>query len=584
MIAANKALDLRPYQKECLRAIVSTAKRECRRMLVALPTGTGKTVIFSRLPQMMGGRRMLVVAHREELLDQSAARILEANPELSVDIEQAQRRASDKSQVVVASIQTLAVSPKRLEALNPETFGAVVIDEAHHTPARSYLAMLARLKLAPANINEDVDFAGNILKVKGKKLNRSAWQSFKPPKEAPYLIGFTATPHRSDGIGLECVYEQIAYQKTIAEMMRDGWLCKILGRRVQSQSDIARVKISHGDYQEKDLSQAVNTLDRNDLIVKAYQALAAGRQALVFCVDVQHTVDMADAFCNAGLQAMHVIGETSAEIRHNIIDAYKHGKINILCNCMVLTEGFDAPETSCIIMARPTRSSLLYTQMLGRGTRLANGKENLLVIDIADAGASGVAGLNTLFGLPPKLDTSGKDVLAVQDDLSGEMDGLPEEQLMLATTIEEVRRLALAFNPLLQTRLPEWINADLAWVKTSYGYALGLKKGHMGIVVNLLGQATVKIALPRQKARIIGHCSTEQEAINYAEEWVKSECSEDLWLMDRHAKWRTDNSLATEKQRDLCERLRIQLPPNPTKGQAAAILSRHFANRGENDE
>ncbi|MGI0011813.1 MAG: DEAD/DEAH box helicase family protein, partial [Nitrososphaera sp.] len=131
LIANNQALDLRDYQKDCLRAIVATAKRGGRRMLVALPTGTGKTVIFSRLPQMMGGRRMLVVAHREELLDQSAAKILEANPGLFVDIEQAQRHASAKSQVVVASIQTLAVSPKRLDGLNPETFGAVVIDEAH---------------------------------------------------------------------------------------------------------------------------------------------------------------------------------------------------------------------------------------------------------------------------------------------------------------------------------------------------------------------------------------------------------------------------------------------------------------------
>ncbi|MGI0011854.1 MAG: DEAD/DEAH box helicase, partial [Nitrososphaera sp.] len=491
-----------------------------------------------------------------------------------------QRHASAKSQVVVASIQTLAVSPKRLDGLNPETFGAVVIDEAHHAPARTYLTMLARLGLAPdiASLPE-IDLTNK----KQAKQKRSVFESFKPPKEAPYLIGFTATPHRSDGIGLECVFDEIAYQKTIEEMMKSGWLSKIIGKRIQTESDLSGVKISHGDYQEKELSATVNTADRNGLIVKAYEALAMGRRALCFCVDVQHTIDMTNAFCKAGLKAMHVIGETPTEIRSNIIKTYKVGELDVLCNCMVLTEGFDAPETSCIIMARPTKSSLLYTQMLGRGTRIAPNKENLLVIDMADAGAAGVASLNTLFGLPPKLDTKDQDVLSIQDEIQAEIEGLPEEELANIHTIEEVRQLAQDFNPLMQTRLPGWIDANLAWVKTSYGYALGLKKGHVGIVVNLLGQGTVKIQLPRHKAEILGHYPNEQDAISFAEQWVSQEYQEDMYLLDRNAKWRTSDSPPSDKQVALCERLRIKLPPNPTKGQAQAILARHFAERGNHE-
>ena len=188
-------LQLRDYQQECLSSLGAAARRGVKRMLVALPTGTGKTVVFSQIPSMIkGGRRMLVVAHREELLDQAAAEISRANPALTVDMEQAKLHASPWANVVVASIQTLAVSPQRLEGLVPESIAVLVVDEAHHAPATSYVKLFARLGLAP-----DIDALSESTKTARSRL----LQEFKPGPAAPTLIGFTATPHRTDTIGLE---------------------------------------------------------------------------------------------------------------------------------------------------------------------------------------------------------------------------------------------------------------------------------------------------------------------------------------------------------------------------------------------
>ena len=218
-------IQLRDYQQECLDEILAGAARGVKRMLVALPTGTGKTVIFSQLPRVLPGK-MLVIAHREELLDQAAEKIEWGNPKLTVDIEQANRHASPLAQVVVASIQTLAVSPNRLDALGPDTFRSVVVDEAHHVVAHSYLRVLASLGLAP-----DVTglTRGELSRQNVSHQVRRLFQDFRPSPDAPLLLGFTATPNRTDGRGLEFVLDEIVYSKTILEMMEAGWLCPIRG-------------------------------------------------------------------------------------------------------------------------------------------------------------------------------------------------------------------------------------------------------------------------------------------------------------------------------------------------------------------
>ena len=568
-------VQLRDYQQECLESILAGADGGGKRLLVGLPTGTGKTVIFSQLPRVLPGK-MLVIAHREELLDQAAEKIGWANPELRVDIEQAGRRASSMSQVVVASIQTLAMSPARLGALNPETFRTIVVDECHHVVAHSYLRVLATLGLAP-----DVSglTRGDLNRRAVSDQIRRLFQDFRPSPDAPLLLGFTATPNRTDGRGLEFVLDEIVYSRTILEMMRAGWLSEIRGVRLDTGVNISSVKVSRGDYQERDLSEAVNVKARNDTAVKGYQALADGTQALVFCVDVAHAQDMALAFQAEGIGAGYVVGSTPADERHRVIEAYRRGDLQVLCNCMVLTEGFDAPETACVIMARPTKSSLLYTQMLGRGTRLAEHKKDLIVLDLVDIAGAGVNTVNTLFGLPPKLDLSSSGVLGSEDELSGVLQQVPLEQLTEATTIEDVRRLARQFNPLLAAQLPDYLRTAMAWVKVGSGYALSLSKGSIGVVVDLLGEATVKHHLPGERVRELGSFVNEQEALSWAEGIVRRDFPTDLGLVSLDATWRKRKDPPTEKQLFWCRKMGISVPDGVTKAEVQIILSRAFAVR-----
>lgn len=571
-------LDLRDYQVDCLDALTDCTTRGVKRMLVAMPTGSGKTVIFSQLPgRIKDGRRMLVIAHREELLDQAAEKILWANSELAVEIEQAERHASLIAQVVVASIQTLSVSPKRLAALDPRDFAIIIIDEAHHVPATTYLRLLHRFHLGP-----DPEQPGET-----KRQRQKAFKSFVPKTSAPTLIGFTATPNRTDNIGLGAVFDEIAYSRSMEEMMRAGWLCKIIGKRIQTLIDISGVKMSHGDFQEGQLSRIVGVKERNELAVKSYLGLAAGRSCLVFCVNVEHTENMARAFQEMGIAARYVVGSTPKEERDSIINDYRAGRVPVLVNCMVLTEGFDAPGTSCIIMARPTKSQLLYEQMMGRGTRIAPGKDNLLVIDLVDAGAKGVADVNTLFGLPPALDWTGADVLEAKDELDrlDMLDMIPEEVLTNALTIEAVRQLARDFNPLGRTKMPLDLKHTLSWVKTNYGYGLSIVGGgQVKISLNLLGHATVHIKESSDpwfnQLISVGVYPTVQMAIDNAERYVREKFPNVMHIMDRTAPWHVSKDLATEKQVALLNKLQIRVPGGLTKGQASDLISQALAHRG----
>ena len=538
---------------------------------------TGKTEIFARLPYMMGGRRMLVIAHREELLDQAQVRIAKANPNLQVGIEQAERHASVDDDVVVASIQTFAVSPHRLDDLDPDSFAVVVIDECHHMLANTYLELLYRLDLAPDPLGCPKD----------KQKKYDYYRAFKPDGRR-YLIGFTATPHRTDGVGLESILDEMAYSRTIEEMMREGWLCPIRGERIHTGINLRDVKSRGGDFIESQLSAAVNTADRNELVVGAYKALAAPehRRALVFCVDVAHTEAVCELFQESGVIADYIIGTTLPDRRHNAIEAFRAGHLEVLVNCMVLTEGFDAPETDCILLARPTKSSLLYTQMLGRGTRIAPGKQDLLVIDVADASAVGVNNLNTLFGLPPALETK-EGVLSAKDAVDEVLDEAPvdADRLTMARTIEEIEEIARRFNP-LEVKRADDMGQTMAWVKTSYGFALGLGVGEqVGIVIDLLGHADVRVKQGPDFLSL-GEFGEIDTALQAAEVWVRNARPAMAKIMNKNAYWRIrGQSLPpTDRQQVQLRRFLAMgkinvIPEGLTKTQASDMLGKLFAER-----
>lgn len=320
---------LRDYQRIAFQSVVDYRLEGHNRALVAMATGGGKTEIFARLAKAQ--KRMLVLAHREELLDQAANRIARANPGVSVGIEQANRHAGPADKVVIASVQSL-VQPRRLGAVAPEEYSVVMIDEAHHTIARTYLDILARFGLVP-DVTDLSD--AQLTRRQVSQEVQARFRSFTVPGDAPYLVGVTATPSRSDGRGLEWVFDDIVYSWSIRDGVEGGWLVPIHGVRVDTATDLSGVRTRAGDFAEGELSRAVNLEKRNQLAVQSYQEHAAGRQALVFCVDRDHAHAMLDAFLAAKLSAGLVLGDTPAQDRRELMGAFRAGDLKVLVNVMV---------------------------------------------------------------------------------------------------------------------------------------------------------------------------------------------------------------------------------------------------------
>jgi superfamily II DNA or RNA helicase len=321
------AYRLRDYQRECLETIMDRYRSGIRRQLTCLPTGSGKTVIFADFPRYFRMQnQMLVLAHRAELLEQACDKIRRANPDLGVAVEQAGRSADPDCDVVVASVPTLGrKGSKRLQRLNPDRFFLVVVDEAHHATAATYRRVL--------------EYFGVF-----------------DPQTRKLLVGFTATPKRGDGQGLDAVFQEIVFSRGLPEMIQAGYLAPVAGYRLETDIDLSRVKTRMGDFVTSHLSLAVNIAPRNDLVVNVFRSHLKDRQTLCFCVDVAHAHCLADAFNQAGIPAAAVSGEMERSVRAKALEDFRAGRIQVLANCMVLTEGYDEPSVSGIILARPTKS------------------------------------------------------------------------------------------------------------------------------------------------------------------------------------------------------------------------------------
>ena len=345
---------LRKYQKECVIAI----EREhgeigVRSTLIVLATGLGKTVIFTewaRRRLAMFGGRVLVLAHREELVQQAADKLADAIPDGRVGVEMAGRYTSSlmPESVVVASVQTLG-QEKRLNRFSPYDFTGIVIDEAHHANAESYLKILRHFP-------------------------------------ASQVLGVTATPDRLDGKGLGRVFDSHAFSMDISEGIDAGFLVPIIAKRVICESmDLSRLRSVRGDLTAADLEQAMNQDRVLHEMAGPLVREAGSRSTIVFTPTVataQALVDVLAGYTKARAAVIH--GGTESLIREQTLAEYKSGEIQFLVNCAVLTEGFDSPRTSCVALARPTKSRALMTQCVGRGTRLpekGSTKTDLLVID-----------------------------------------------------------------------------------------------------------------------------------------------------------------------------------------------------------
>ncbi|ATN93724.1 DNA helicase [Streptomyces phage Abt2graduatex2] len=363
--------DLRPYQSEALAAVQAQWSEGINRPVIVLPTGAGKTVCFSGLIASQierlrkNGQRVLVLAHREELLEQAEEKIKAMVPGVWTAIVKGARgkRTHQFADVVVASVQTLA-RPKRREDV--DRIGLVIVDECHRYASRTY--------------REVLDHYGCM------------------DERATPTVGFTATLTRMDG-GLPDVWQSVAYQKKIHWMIKEGYLIAPTARSIDVPGlNLASTRVTGGDLNTGDLAAALDDSQAFTAIAETWCSEASERQTIVFMPDVATADKMAEAFKTVcGTTAEVITGAVKTTERRAAYARFNSGETRILVSCMVLTEGFDAPATSCVIIGRPTLNPGLYIQMVGRGLRLSPGKTDCLVLDIAGASLKhNLAGVNDL--------------------------------------------------------------------------------------------------------------------------------------------------------------------------------------------
>jgi len=330
---------LRPYQREAVAAIEREWHEGRDRTLLVQATGTGKTVVFGQVARDMvdSGSRVLVLAHREELLNQAADKLGNMYG-LDCGLEMASSH-DNGAPVLLGSVQTLGRG-NRLATFAPDEFGAVIVDEAHHTLADSYMRIIEHFELA-------------------------------------YLLGVTATPDRGDKKALAKVYDSIAYEYGLAQAVNDGNLCRIVAKTVPLEIDARNLKESHGDYTLNSAGAIVEV--KLEDIADAIAREVPDRHTVVFLPLVQIAKDMAAALNARGIAAEEVDGESAD--RADILARFESGQTRALCNAMLLTEGWDCPKCDCVVVLRPTKVRSLYAQMVGRGTRPYPGKKNLLLLD-----------------------------------------------------------------------------------------------------------------------------------------------------------------------------------------------------------
>lgn len=334
-------MTLRPYQEEALQAIEDQWQDGVKRTLLVLPTGCGKTIVFAKVIEnrVRSGERVLVLAHRGELLDQAADKLEKATG-LGCATEKAEESCLGSwFRVVVGSVQSL-MRPKRLEQFPPDYFHTIVVDEAHHVLADSYQRVL---------------------------------QAFGDAK----VLGVTATPDRSDMRNLGAFFESLAYEYTLPRAIKEGYLSPIKALTIPLRMDLTGVGVQSGDFKASDLGTALDPYLHQIADEMAKNCL--GRKTVVFLPLIKTSRKFRDILASKGFCAAEVNGDS--EDRAEILEAFDRGDYDVLCNSMLLTEGWDCPSVDCIVVLRPTKIRSLYCQMVGRGTRLFPGKDHLLLLD-----------------------------------------------------------------------------------------------------------------------------------------------------------------------------------------------------------
>lgn len=332
-------MELRPYQAEAKQAIYREWEDKQKTLLV-LPTGCGKTVVFADIARERAKvGNVLILAHREELLTQAADKVKKISG-IDCSVEKAERTCLDyDAPITVGSVQTLSKNT-RLDRFPSDYFKTLIIDEAHHALSTSYQSVIDHFS-------------------------------------SSQILGVTATPDRGDMRKLGEVFESLAYEYSLRDAVQQGYLSPIRVQTIPLNIDISEAKISQGDYQLSDIGHALEPYLED--IAEEMKQVCMDRHTVVFLPLVSISQEFRDILNRKGFRAAEVNGESKD--REVILKEFEEGKYNVLCNSMLLTEGWDCPIVDCIVVLRPTKVRSLYCQMIGRGTRLAPGKDHLLVLD-----------------------------------------------------------------------------------------------------------------------------------------------------------------------------------------------------------
>lgn len=524
-------ISLRPYQHEAIEAVRAAAKRGVRRPLIGLPTGTGKTVVFSAIVQAAAkkGSRCLILAHRDELLTQSEEKLTAVAPELALSTGFVKAKLNDHhTPVVIASVQTLSRSNRLAQIVDP--FDIVIVDEAHHAAADSYMRVL--------------DGLGSFRETGG-----------------PLTIGVTATPQRADGKDLGATWQEIVYHRDMLSMMREGYLCDLRGIRVKLGGlDLSDVRTTGGDYNDADLEEALEAADAPEHGVRAWHKYCAGRKTICFTPTIALAQMVAAEFRETGVAARALSGKTPLEERREMLRRFKTGEVQVIANAQVLTEGFDEPSVECVMIARPTKSQGMYVQMVGRGTRIAPGKKDCIVLDIV--GATDRLDLTTLprlFGLDEEgeQDTTEK----VDADTDGEDSG---------SVLDWSERDEKKSGRITARQVELFARQEIAWVRADDGLWV-LSIGNQSHIQLVADDDRWDVILDRKDygRTYLAKGLDQGYAMGTAEDYARQNGASSN-LVSRNAAWR--EGPASEKQVAALRRMKVSVPHGISRGEASDLL------------
>jgi superfamily II DNA or RNA helicase len=550
----------RPYQTAFGEAVIAAYDQGWHQQIASMATGTGKTFCFSSLFEKLRSRlsgQMLVLAHTDELCKQNYDGLVDANPTAKVSMEKAEEHADPNADIFMASVQTVGRknTPRLAKFTNVDK---VVVDEAHHTPATSYVNVL--------------EYFG-VLSEGCSKL----------------LLGVTATPTRTDGKALGEYYKKLVYTYSLRQAIEDGFLVKVRGYRVTTNSDISKVSITAGDLNAGELIEAIDTPDRNKRVVNAWLTRCEHRKTVVYSAGIAHAQHLAEAFTEAGIEAKAVWGEDVD--RKAKLQWHKDTAGSVLVNANLLIEGYNDPSISCIVIAAPTASGVKFTQMCGRATRLFDGKVDCIILTMDDiAGAHSLITLPMLMGMPAGLDLQGQSITDAVKLIEGMQDENPNVDFTKLKDLSGIKQFIEQVN-LFEIRFPKEVedNSELRWCRAvDGGYTMkiprpvldstGTKVGRVRIYQNMLDKWEIEGLI--KETAFHGIRDSVEEAFAVADQQIRERSPESMSLLNRKAGW--TNKPATKAQRMLLSRLYgkgKQWPEDLTQGQASHFIDKRIGGK-----